>query len=174
MKSFALTAVLGSLALLVPPQRATVPAAAAPPRVGVYDPRGVAIAYAGSKWNAEVLAAARKEFDEAKQKGAAEQTAAIEARMRARQEQFHQMGFGRADVSSLLDPVRDRLPALADAAGVDVIVDRFEVDWQRPGVELVNVTEAVAKLYGVDERTLGWVRDLQAKEPLPAGETVHD
>jgi hypothetical protein len=149
-------------------------AAGAAQRLGVYDSRGVAIAYASSKHNDAFHAAVKARHDAAKQAGDTAAMATIEAEMQTRQKQFHQMGFSKADVSTLLEPIAAQLPAFADRAGIDVLVSKWEIDWLRGGVELVDVTEELAKLYEPKPQAMQWVRDIRTKEPLPAAEVDHE
>ncbi len=116
----------------------------------------------------------KSRHDAAKQAGDAATVAKIEAEMQARQKRFHVMGFAKADVSTLLEPIAGQLPAFADRAGIDVLVSKWDVDWVRSGVELVDVTEELAKLFEPKEQSLKWIREVRTKEPLPAAEIDHE
>ncbi|MBM4016411.1 MAG: hypothetical protein FJ293_15790 [Planctomycetes bacterium] len=178
MNTLGMAAFVGAVlatGLLLAVQDATPAAAAAgaTQRVGVYDSRGVAIAFASSKHNDAFHAKVKARYDAAKQAGDTATVANIEAEMQARQKQFHLMGFARADVSTLLEPIAGQLPAFADRAGIDVLVSKWDVDWVRAGVALVDVTEELAQLFEPKEQALKWVREIRAKEPLPATEVDH-
>jgi len=84
-----------------------------------------------------------------------------------RQQEFHLMAFGSDSVKHLLAPVADKLPAVAKAAGVDVIVSKWEIVHRDPALKTVDVTMAIAKLYEPDEKRLGFLKDLESRQPLP-------
>jgi len=137
-----------------------------PVRVGVYDSRGVAIAWARSKTFQESLAPKRKEYEEAKARGDDARVAAIDAEMQAQQQQFHLQGFGTWPVHELVAHLADQLPDIAAAAGVDLIVSKWDVDWQAEGVVFVDVTERMAAPFHPDEATLKILRQLPHQAPV--------
>lgn len=138
-----------------------------PVRVGVFDSRAVAIAYAASDLNATFLNGLRAEQEEAKARGDQERVAEIEARGRALQARMHKQGFSTAPVYDILAKVSGKLPGVAEQAGVDLIVSKWEVAYQRPGIELVDVTEPLVRLFDPDDRALRNIAQLKGREPLP-------
>lgn len=109
-------------------------------------------------------------MDEAKRAGDQARVREIDESMRERQQRFHEMGFSRTDVSSLIDPVRDQLQKVADAAGVDLIVSKWQLEYQREGTTLVNVTDVMVELFEPNDRARTWARQVQESEPLSAEE----
>lgn len=136
----------------------------APPkaRIGTYDSRAIAIAYAPSKYNP--VAEKMKEHAAAKAKGDTELVKELEAWGAAHQRQLHRQGFSRVPVDDLLAHVADRLPEVAKAAGVDAIV--FGCNQHTAEVELIDVTLAIVALYEPSEKTLEYVRGTMQAEPV--------
>jgi len=135
--------------------------------VGVFDSRAVAVAYAASSFHEKYLQGMRARAEGAKANDDAKKLAAINRDMAQRRQDFHLMTFGTDSVKELLFPVKDKLPGVAKAAGVDVIVSRWEVAYRDPNTVVVDVTSALVSLFDPNEETLGYVRDLKDKEPIP-------
>ena len=139
---------------------------AAKVRVGTYDSRAIAVAYAPSKFNP--VGEKRRELEAAKAAGDTERVAELEAWGPKHQRALHRQGFGRVPVDDLLAHVADRLPEAARAAGVDVIV--FDCSWAGPEVEVVDVTHELVALFDPSERTLTTVEELLEHEPVDLDE----
>lgn len=145
-------------------------AAAGSCRVGVFDSRAVAVAYAASKGFNEELALKMKEYRQAKDAGDQEKVKQLEAAGQAGQEQLHLQGFGTASVSGILDRIKDQLPAIARQNKVDLIVSKWDIAYQTPTVETVDITETIIEPFQPSERTRKIVADLKGKDPVPAEE----
>ena len=98
-------------------------------RIGVYDNRAIAIAYASSRFNP--VGEKMKEFEAARERGDEVTIRDLEAWGQAHQRQLHRQGFGRVPVADLLEHVKEALPELAARLDLDAIV--FEVDHLAPG-----------------------------------------
>lgn len=132
-------------------------------RVGTYDNRAVAIAWFHSEFNDvgtlhEQAQAAEKAGDKAKLKELKERGPKL-------QRKLHFQGFGRAPVTDLLEPVEDRLAEAAAAAGVDAIV--FECNFAVEGVEVVDVTDEVVRLFDPSPKALKTIEELRKHDPVP-------
>jgi hypothetical protein len=123
--------------------------AAAGLRVGVYDSRGVAIAYGN-------CAEFKAKIDAMKAEHAAAEAAGDTARANELgregpwlQERMHMQGFGNLPVDDILEGREEMMAGVAQATGVDIIVPN--VDWAGDGVETVDVTEALMVAIGMAE-----------------------
>lgn len=130
-------------------------------RVGVYDSRAVALAYAPSRFNPAKEKMA--EFKEAEAKGDTDRQAQLKAWGELHQQQLHWQGFGRYPVDDLLKHIEAELPRIAREAGVDVIT--ASPDYLGADVELVDVTEKLVAPFQPNERTIKWIRDLKRQPP---------
>lgn len=139
-------------------------------RVGVYDNRGILMAWFASKYND--LANMRKEYEQAKLAGDDERVKELGAMGPKLQRRLHFQGFGRAPVTELLAYVEDQLPALAKELGVDVIA--FECNYSGDNVEIVDITLDLAKLYDPSPETMRGVREIMAQDPVALEELAGD
>jgi hypothetical protein len=118
-------------------------------RIGTFDSRAVAVAYIRSE---AFLQSLNKMTNEQK---------------KASQEQAHLQGFGTASVANILDTVKDQLPAVAKEAGVDILVSKWDLTYQSPSVEVVDVTAQIVKPFKPNEKTQKVIEDLLKHPPVP-------
>jgi hypothetical protein len=149
-------------------------AANSPMRIGVYDSRGVAIAYARSPEFGESMARLRADYEQAKAKGDSAQVKKLGQEGPWMQVRLHQRGFSTAGVGDLLAKVDDALPGVAREAGVVLIVSKWEMPYQDASVEVVDVTLPIAKLFKADEQTLKILGELKDQKPIPFDEVPLD
>ena len=135
-------------------------------RVGVYDNRAIAVAFAHSSFNP--VAGKMKAYDEAKEAGDEAAMEQLEAWGNDHQRQLHRQGFGRVPVTDLLEYVEDDLPALAAKLDVDVIA--FECNYRAEHVEEVDVTLELVGLFNPDERALRTAREVMKHKPIDLNE----
>jgi len=136
-------------------------------RVGTFDSRALPIAYANSELFRRELDKLMEEHKKAKAAGDTEKVKKLEAQGKAGQVRFHEQGFGTRRVDDILERIKDKLPAIAREAGVDLIVSKWDVVYQDPAVEVVDVTELVVKPFNPSQRARGWIKDLQKVAPIP-------
>ena len=139
-------------------------------RVGVYDSRGIAIAYGNSEHWSKVLKGKQAALEQAKKEGDTKKVKEIEAWGPAQQAEAHLKAFGTAPVHEYLEHVRDHIPDVAKAAGVDVIVSKWEFDYMASDADVVDVTMELAKLFEPNEKAYKWIEQMKDKDPIPAEE----
>ncbi|MBL7215382.1 MAG: hypothetical protein ISS71_06865 [Phycisphaerae bacterium] len=139
-------------------------------RVGVYDSRGIAIAYAHSHFNDERYKKMKAELDAAEAAGDEQKAAEIKQAGKNDQAKKHLQGFGTAPVHEYLDLIKKQIPQVAETAGVDAIVSKWEFDYISSDAEVVDVTMALAKLFEPREKAYQWIEQMKDKEPIPAEE----
>jgi len=132
-------------------------------RVGVYDPRAIAVAYAHSDFFAKILQQHKADHDAAKAAGDQKRVKELEAWGESQQIRAHLQVFGGAPVDDCLDKVRDRLPQVAQTAGVQVITRK--TDYADAGAEVVDVTDDLVQLFNPDAKTLRIIEAFK-KQPL--------
>jgi beta-N-acetylglucosaminidase len=131
--------------------------------VGVYDSRGIEIAYANSEHWSKVLKEKQAALEQAKKDGDTEKVKEIEAWFPARQTEAHLKAFGTAPVHECFEPVKDKIAAVAKQAGVDVIVSKWVLDYLAADAETVDVTMELAKLFNPKEKAYQWIEDNDRK-----------
>jgi len=132
-------------------------------RIGTYDNRAVTIAWFHSEYND--LSTLRQQLAEAEAAGDEARVAELRELGPKLQRRLHLQGFGRAPVTDLLEPVEDRLVEVARAVGVDAIV--FECNYAGEGVEVVDVTDALVKLFNPPAEALKTIGELLKQDPVP-------
>jgi hypothetical protein len=139
-------------------------------RVGVYDSRAVAIAYTHSKSGQQHLGQQidklKKELAVAEAAGDKAKVEQIKAEGQAGQERLHQQGFGTASVKKYLELVKDKLPGVAKKAQVDFVVSKWDVTYQSPGAEVVDITDEIVQVFEPNDRVLKIVEELKKHQPM--------
>ncbi len=136
-------------------------------RVGVYDSRAVAVAWANSSEFKEAMKPVEAEIKKAREAKDEKRVKEIKEQMKLRQLRQHEQGFSTGSVIPIMEKVKDRLPDIAKQSGVQIVVSKWELNHQSPEVEVVDVTDKIVALFDVNERGLKWCKDIQSKKPLP-------
>lgn len=149
------------LAGLVTGGCATTNPAGAP--IGVYETRAIAVAWAASPYNTQV-GELTKEYKRAEAAGDTRRMAELKKQGSERQDHLHRQGFGQAPVDDLLEPIRDRIPAICQAAGVERMVPVWSPE--AAGKQKVDVTDQLVAEYKPSEKTLRTIAELRRKPPI--------
>jgi hypothetical protein len=136
-------------------------------RVGVYDSRAIAVAYAQSELFRQEMAPMMADFERAKAAKDEKQVKELEARGQAGQARLHQQGFSTGSVLNIMDRLKAELPGIAAEAKVAMIVSKWEVVHRDPTVELVDVTMPLVMKFKPSEQTLKMVEQMENREPIP-------
>jgi Skp family chaperone for outer membrane proteins len=136
-------------------------------RVGVYDSRAVAVAYANSTEFQDTMKSIVADHKKAKETKDEKRVREIESQMKSQQRRAHEQGFSTGSIASIMAKVNDSLPNIASKAGVQIIVSKWELNHQSSEIETVDVTDQVVALFHVSERGLKWCKEIQQKPPLP-------
>jgi hypothetical protein len=140
-------------------------------RIGTYDSRAIAVAFAASKTMNDELKTMMRQRDEAKKAGDTKKVEELEHRGQEMQRRLHRQGFSGAPVDDILAKVKDQIPKVAADSNVAVIVAK--PDYTAADVETVDVTDALVKLFDPSEKTLKTIKDLRSKPIVPV-EQVED
>jgi len=143
-------------------------------RIGVYDSRAVAVAWGNSAEFRKSLDAAKDDYKQAKGAKDDKRVKEIEAQMKGQQRRLHEQGFSTGSVASLMAKIKDALPAVAKQAGVDVIVSKWEVNYQSPGVKVVDVTDDLVALFHTSAQGVKWAKGIKDHPPVPIEQITDD
>ncbi len=135
-------------------------------RVGVYDSRAVAVAWANSTEFQATLKSIEAAHQKAKVAQNEKRCQEIEAQMKARQHRAHEQAFSTGSVAAIMARVKEHLPEIAKQADVQIIVSKWELNHQAATVEVVDVTDQLVARFHVSERGLKWCREIQQKPPV--------
>jgi hypothetical protein len=133
-------------------------------RIGTYDARAVAVAYAASEMFQKQMREKRQELKDAEGKGDAKRTKKLKAWGESQQWLLHMQGFAGAPVESILVNLKEPLAVAAKAAGVQVVAR--QADFTDDRVEIVDVTDQVVKLFHPSEKTLKTIRELRQRPAM--------
>jgi hypothetical protein len=131
-------------------------------RIGTYDGRAIAIAFV--PMNKGQIAELLKQANEAQDAGDAKKLEELRVQASALQIVRYLQVFGNAPVDDILLHVSDRLPEVAQKAGVCAIVQHL--DFHDSIVETVDVTDELVALFDPDERTLTLIQGMRKHEPM--------
>ena len=141
-------------------------------RIGTFDSRAVAIAYARSAMFAPIM----KEWKDKYEKAKAEKNEAVIKECEAWGPNYHRLqmlqAFSIASVADILEKVKDQLPKAAQEAGVDILVSKWELAYQNPSIEVVDVTSHLVKIFNPDNQTLKILEELSKQPPFPLFEAL--
>lgn len=145
---------------------------AAGPRIGTYDSRAIAIAYAGSPAQQKVMEPLRAAMKKATQENNQPEVARLNALGRAMQDTAHRQAFSTAPVDDLLLHIADSLPRIRRDAGVEALVSKWDAAGLavHAGAERVDVTDAMVDAFMPTERQRKVVEEIRRKPPLPLDE----
>jgi hypothetical protein len=154
--------ILGSLACLASRSEADDNRPAAKIRIGTYDNRAVAIAYAQSRFSP--VAQRKLDFDKAKAAGDEAKMNELKAWGAEFQRQLHFQGFGRVPVDDLLQPVKEQLARLARDKQLAAVTMSCEFTSEQ--VEVVDITEDLVKLFDPPEKAWKNAREIRKVKPV--------
>jgi tetratricopeptide (TPR) repeat protein len=138
-----------------------------PARIGTFDSRAVATAFYRSPEFQESARELWAELEAARSTGDDWRVKELEAYGPAMQHRMHQQGFSTGSVTEIIDGIRDALPEIAREAGVSVIVSKWEVAYEGPTAEFVDVTPQIVALFGPSQQTLTIVEGYKTVAPVP-------
>jgi len=171
-KSWGKSVFVGATILAVCAMFLALQPAPAKVRVGTFDSRAVGIAYARSAMFAPIL----KEWKDKYEKAKAEKNEAVIKECEAWGPNYHKLqmlqGFSIASVADILEKVKDQLPKAAKEAGVDILVSKWELAYQNPSFEIVDVTSCLVKIFNPDNQTLKILEELSKQPPIPLFEAL--
>ncbi len=157
------------------PSAAAAPATAAKTRIGIFDTRGVALAYGRSK-RADCMLARVNELtrahDDAKAAGDEKRLQELESQGVAMQDQIHRQVFSGAPIPEVLALIKEDMPGIARQANVSLIAG--EVLYHGEDVELVDVTLEMCAPFEPDAATLKMIKDLMTRPIVPESELRTD
>ena len=131
-------------------------------RIGTYDSRAIAIAYAASDFNP--VADRMKDYEKAKSEGDTKLVKELDQWGKKLQRQLHRQGFSVVPVGDLLKHVNEKLPSVAKSANVVAIVRAC--DYTLSHVEEVDVTDQLVKLFDPSDKTREIIRQIKDKPPV--------
>jgi hypothetical protein len=151
------------------------PAVSAQPyRIGVYDSRAIALAWARSDEGMAFVRQLRADYNQARQANDQKRMKELEQQGEWQQIRLHQMVFSTGPAGAILEKVKDQLPGIARRERVMLIVSKWELPYTDSAVELVDVTLALANLFHPSSEVLKMIEQMKASPPIPFAELPLD
>ncbi|MGA2233354.1 MAG: hypothetical protein ABSH22_20825 [Tepidisphaeraceae bacterium] len=162
--TLAALAILSAERFAPSPARADTPPAVKKVRIGVYDPRAIALAYGRSPMFSRKLAEKKKEMDDAQLAKDQHKIDELKAWGPDQQIKLHFQVFAGTAVDDILAQVQDQLPQVAAANDVQSIGPR--PDYTGTYVEIVDVTADLVNLWHPDAKTLEMISGIEKTPPV--------
>jgi hypothetical protein len=138
-------------------------------KIGVYDSRSIAIAFAGSALFEKWMAPLMTEMKKAQAAGNKDKIAQLTAQGQARQNKLHTQAFNGTPVTDILELIEDQLPAVKKKTGANAFISK----WNQKklahfkGAQTVDVTEALIDVFEPSRKQRKSALDIQKKKPIP-------
>ena len=136
-------------------------------RIGVYNSRALAMSYYRSEQFNTQLSALFAKLEKAKETGDEKTIEELQSLGPALQELIHKQSFGDWPVSNIVKTISDKLPEIANQADVGVIINKWDITFQEPEVELVDVTHLLVNLFNPSKETMKIVDEIMKTDPVP-------
>jgi len=152
-------------------QAAQTPAESAT-RIGIYDSRAIAVAFAGTEAFRAEMAELEAAYAKANAAGNEQRMAELEAEAEDRQHRLHRQGFGTAPVDNILACIADELPAIKADASVTALVSKWDAATlaKYPTAERIDVTMALVDALAPTDKQRQVAIEIQAHEPVASDE----
>jgi len=136
-------------------------------RIGVYDSRAVAVAYAGSTWQVNRMKDLTAQLKTARAAGDTNSVSRLETEGQVWQSKLHQQGFGTAPVEDLLAHIAGDLPAIREAAGVTSLISKWNKAElaEHPRAERIDVTMPLVDAFHPNETQRQRAIEIQKMKP---------
>ena len=135
-------------------------------RIGVYDSRAIAIAHANSSEGGAFVTALRADHAKAKAAKDDKLVKEIEQKGKSYQVLGHLRAFSIGSVSEILALHKAEVEKVAQEAGVSAIVSKHELMFAGSGVETVDVTAQLCKMFNPTDQAMKWIADVPNHQPL--------
>jgi hypothetical protein len=140
---------------------------AAPVRIGTYDSRAVAYAWFCSSNQMRQLHEQIKEAKAAKACGDTQRYHQLRSQLPRLQKQIMREVFGTAPAVEALAEIKDDLPEIQEAAGVNALVSKWDNAALKkyPGAERVDVTDRLVQEFKPTEKQLKMILEIEKSKP---------
>ncbi|MCX7014400.1 MAG: hypothetical protein NTW86_17925 [Candidatus Sumerlaeota bacterium] len=143
-------------------------------RIGTFDSRAVALAYWRSDQGMKGINAGFEEVKKAKAANDEKRIKELEIEMPGGQVRMHQQIFSTGAVTDIIETIKTSIPAIAQEAGVSLVVSKWEIAYKDPSIECVDVTPQLVKLFNPSAETQKMIEEMGNKEPVPIDQLSMD
>lgn len=141
-------------------------------RIGIFDSRAVAIAYARSEQFTKQLGEMRAELKKAKEEGDEDKVKELNKQGPHLQQLLHLQGFSTGSICNIIERIKDKFPQIADENHVDLIISKWEIAYLAESCEIVDITKRLVNLFNPNEQTLTVLEQMKNQPPVPIEELI--
>ncbi|MGB7056008.1 MAG: hypothetical protein WBE28_11890 [bacterium] len=135
-------------------------------RIGVYDSRAIAIAHGNSNEGREFIMSLMSEMSKAKADKNDSLMQHIEKKAKMYQVLSHLRAFSVGSVADILEKHKAEVDQVAKEAGVQVVVSKFELIYTGSGVEIIDVTIPLARIFKPSDQAMQTISGIQEHEVM--------
>lgn len=139
-------------------------------KIGVYDSRVVVFAWSRSNYFREHLDKIRQHGDSVMKTNDTLKIKEVSIQGMSYQHLLHQMVFSNGSAARIIDLVKDKLLDVARQADVKIVLSKYELCYQDPSVEIVDLTTQVSQLFNPTENIDKMVGEITKSQPIPLDE----
>jgi len=134
--------------------------------VGTFDSRVIAVAYYNTEAHKSYVEGLKSEHAEAEASGDKERAQELETIGEASQELANKQAFSTWPVDNILEIIEGKIPEIAKQADVDLIVSKWNIVYQRSGVEFIDVNDVIVKLFNPEEQMMQMLEQIKQQTLL--------
>ncbi len=136
-------------------------------KIGVYDSRVVVFAWSRSNYFKEHFEKIRQHSDSVIKTNDTLKIKEVSIQAMSYQHLLHQMVFSNGSAAGIMELVKDKLPDVAKEAGVKIVLSKYELSYQDPSVEIVDLTPQVCQLFKPTENIDKMADGIKKSQPIP-------
>jgi len=137
-------------------------------RVGIYDSRAIAVAHGQSDEYQGKMSKLRVDAKKARADGDEKKARQFDRQLGVLMGPIREQAHSIRPIDDILETVKGMIPGIAEEAKVDVIVSKWGIAFERPGIEFVDVTDLMVKtFFDPKESTLTSIKNILMNDPVP-------
>ena len=139
-------------------------------KIGTYDSRIVTFAWSRTDLLKQHMMKIGQQTDSSRKANDTARIKEISVEAMSYQHLLHQMVFSTGSVASIMTIIKDKLPELAKKEGVSIIVSKWELNYNDPSIQGIDLTNQVAALFQPKENIDKMAADIAGQAPVPIEE----
>jgi len=139
-------------------------------KIGTYDSRTIIFAWSRTDALRQHLIKLNQQSDSATKANDSARIKELSVGAMSFQHLLHLMVFSTGSVASFMTVIKDKLPEVAKKEGVSIIVSKWELNYNDPSFEIIDLTNQVAALFQPKEDISKMAADIAGQPPVPIEE----
>ena len=79
----------------------------------------------------------------------------------------HERVFSTGNIDDIISMLSSELPGIAEEAGVDIIVNSWDIIYKHETVQFVDVTDLLVQFFNPTEEALETIEEIKVTPPVP-------